>query len=57
MEKKGLCRSCNAEKNCLFPRRFPVLFCEEFNDFTNHRYNVKTKIKRAHYSEAATEAE
>ncbi|MFA5410807.1 MAG: hypothetical protein WC321_02985 [Candidatus Omnitrophota bacterium] len=57
MKNKGLCSTCNADKACVFQRRFPVLECEEFNDFTNHKYAVKIKPKRANFSEEATEAE
>jgi len=32
MEKKGLCQTCVNDKDCSFPRRFPVLQCEEFQD-------------------------
>jgi len=32
MEKKGLCITCVNDKDCSFPRRFPVLQCEEFQD-------------------------
>ncbi len=29
--KKGLCISCIYDKDCSFPRKFPVLQCEEFS--------------------------
>jgi hypothetical protein len=32
MEKKGLCQTCVNDKACTFPRRFPVLQCEEFEE-------------------------
>lgn len=45
MEKKGLCVTCVEDKNCAFPRRFPVLHCEEF---TNHEPKpVKLKPQKA----------
>jgi glutamate synthase domain-containing protein 3 len=31
-EDKGLCSTCVYEKECVFPRRYPVLHCEEFSD-------------------------
>jgi len=30
MEKKGLCITCAYDKGCAFPRKFPVVQCEEF---------------------------
>jgi hypothetical protein len=30
MEKKGLCSTCIHDKECTFPRKFPVWQCEEF---------------------------
>jgi hypothetical protein len=30
MKKKGLCSVCLNDKSCTFPRKFPVLQCEEF---------------------------
>jgi hypothetical protein len=32
MENKGLCDNCVNDKGCTFPRKFPVLQCEEFDD-------------------------
>jgi len=32
MENKGLCSTCVNDKDCNFPRKFPVLQCEEFTD-------------------------
>jgi len=32
MVKKGLCITCVNDKTCTFPRKFPVLQCEEFDD-------------------------
>ena len=45
MEKKGLCITCINDRECTFPRRFPVLECEEF---TNKESDVKklTKVKK-----------
>ena len=31
MKNKGLCVTCNYDVTCCFPRRFPVLECEEFD--------------------------
>lgn len=33
MEKKGLCSTCIHDKDCTFPRQFPVWQCEEFSDY------------------------
>lgn len=33
MAKKELCITCSYDKDCTFPRRFPVLQCEEFSDY------------------------
>ena len=30
MDKKGLCSLCVKDKDCTFPRQFPVIECEEF---------------------------
>ena len=30
MVSKGLCITCVQDKECTFPRKFPVLQCEEF---------------------------
>ncbi len=30
MENKGLCSTCVHDPSCTFPRKFPVLYCEEF---------------------------
>jgi hypothetical protein len=57
MNNKGLCLTCNEDKTCVFQRRFPVLECEEFNDNTNHKYAVKPKTERAHFTEQITETE
>jgi hypothetical protein len=57
MKDKGLCRTCNSDKECIFTRRFPVLYCEEFSDYVSHKNNDKSKVKNTHYSEVATEAE
>ena len=33
MARKGLCSTCVNEKGCTFPRKFPVLQCEEFTGY------------------------
>ena len=33
MEKKGLCSICVNDKECTFPRKFPVWQCEEFQNY------------------------
>lgn len=37
MIKKGLCSTCSNDKECSFPRKFPVWQCEEFDG-----YKIKT---------------
>ena len=32
MKTKGLCSTCVNDKECTFPRKFPVWQCEEFTD-------------------------
>ncbi|MEJ2354974.1 MAG: hypothetical protein P8Y62_03630, partial [candidate division WOR-3 bacterium] len=44
MDKKGLCVTCSHDKDCDFPRKFPVLQCEELNG-DNHDSTQKTEIK------------
>ena len=43
MEKKGLCSTCLHEKYCTFPRRFPVLQCDEFDGFESSPIKEKDK--------------
>ena len=33
MKNKGLCITCIHNKECKFPRKFPVLQCEEFSSY------------------------
>jgi hypothetical protein len=40
MIKKGICSTCSNDKDCSFPRKFPVWQCEEFNG-----YEIKTTRK------------
>ena len=42
---KGLCSSCVNDKGCTFPRRFPVLQCEEFTGYEPKLKKLK-KLKR-----------
>jgi hypothetical protein len=49
MEKKGLCHTCVNDKGCTFPRKFPVLQCEEFAEgevLVKDRQRHSTKCKR-----------
>mgnify|MGYP001118301026 CR=1 FL=1 len=41
MEKKGLCSTCVNDEGCTFPRKFPVLQCEEFEVFKPKPEKVK----------------
>ncbi len=55
MSEKGLCSSCVNDKGCTFPRKFPVLQCEEFTGFepkpTKRR---KAKCEKMKFDEAPT---
>ena len=42
---KGLCSSCVNDKGCTFPRRFPVLQCEEFTGYEPKLEKLK-KLER-----------
>jgi hypothetical protein len=46
MKKKGLCSTCSNDKDCTFPRKFPVWQCEEFNGY-EIKSKKKKKIKKA----------
>jgi hypothetical protein len=47
MEKKGLCETCSNDKNCDFPRVFPVHQCEELDDNKTKKKNIKkSKLKQ-----------
>lgn len=46
MEKKGLCMTCISDKTCSFPRKFPVIICEEFGIITRETNSRKYKVKR-----------
>lgn len=46
MEKKGLCDTCVNDKGCTFPKKFPVLECEEFDDYQpTYKKNKKDTIR------------
>jgi hypothetical protein len=47
MGKKGLCDTCMNDKDCTFPRRLPVIYCEEFgNGGQTSRHSKKSKAKK-----------
>ena len=46
MEKKGLCITCVHDRDCTFPRKFPVLQCEEFSDSGPEGRNKQTRLPR-----------
>ena len=52
MQDKGLCEICINDKDCTFPRRFPVLECKEYS--TNGSVTVKKKIKKNRNRRAST---
>jgi hypothetical protein len=44
MKKKGLCSSCINDRECSFPRKFPVWQCEEFKGY--EKKDIKKQRKR-----------
>lgn len=46
MEKKGLCSTCVNDEGCTFPRKFPVLQCEEFTDYEKKTKRAKKQKKK-----------
>lgn len=49
MKNKGLCSTCSNDKDCDFPRKFPVHQCEEFNGYeAKPRKTKKTKRYKKH---------
>jgi len=42
MKNKGLCSTCSNDKDCDFPRKFPVSQCEEFNGYGKTQKEQKT---------------
>ncbi len=51
--KKGLCTGCINDKGCTFPRRFPVLQCEEFAGY-EPRTQKAVKCKKMEFDEEPT---
>ncbi len=45
MESKGLCITCVHDKTCSFPRKFPVIQCEEFDIITRETETKEEKSK------------
>jgi hypothetical protein len=45
MRKKGLCSACINDKECSFPRKFPVWQCEEFEGYEKKTLKNKEKKK------------
>ena len=53
MENKGLCVSCVSDKDCVFYREFPLLYCEEFScEKPKSATSESKKIKRTKRSHA-----
>ena len=44
MENRGLCVTCVHDKTCSFPRKFPVIQCEEFETITQKIGMEKEKV-------------
>ena len=45
MKKKGLCSTCTNDKDCDFPRKFPVAQCEEFDGYGKASKKMKKSKK------------
>jgi hypothetical protein len=45
MKKKGLCSTCLHDRDCDFPRKFPVWQCEEFNGYGKDSQKIKDSKK------------
>ena len=45
MKKKGLCSTCANDKECDFPRKFPVAQCEEFDGYGKTTQKIKSSKK------------
>jgi len=43
---KGLCITCAKDKNCAFTKKYPVVYCEEFNDEQEKHGAVRSANKR-----------
>lgn len=55
MEKKGLCSTCVNDKECTFPRKFPVLQCEEFTGYESKLAKIgKVEEKKMKFNEEPT---
>lgn len=47
MDKRGLCNTCVNDRDCAFPRKLPVIQCEEFsNEGRKSRHSKKIKAKK-----------
>jgi hypothetical protein len=58
MLNKGLCSTCISGVSCTFPRKFPVVQCEEFDDYEPHvKKAEQPKHKKAISSDAMTQEE
>lgn len=55
MKKKGLCGSCVNDRQCTFPRKFPVVQCEEFTGYEpKPAKERKSKTERMKFDEEPT---
>jgi hypothetical protein len=55
MQRKGLCITCINDKTCTFPRRFPVIQCEEFTGYDPRPTKVKTgRLSKMRFNEEFT---
>jgi len=46
MLNKGLCSTCASDASCTFPRKFPLVFCEEFGNDEPRAKNISEGKRR-----------
>jgi hypothetical protein len=55
MKNRELCSTCINDRGCTFPRRFPILQCEEFDGYEPKPTRVrKVKQEKMEFDEEPT---
>lgn len=54
MPEKGLCLNCKNDSTCTFPRRFPVVECEEYECDSQQIARKPPKRKMMQFDEEPT---